>query len=150
MSGLLNIENARIGFRNFEGREGMYNKEGDRNFVVFLDFKTADKLSEEGWNIKYPREDSKIIPEEDTREPFLPVSISTNKYPSVVYMKSNGNVVRLGEGELDILDWSELEHVDLVIRPYTWNVNNNEGIKAYLKTGYFTIITDKFAEKYGL
>jgi hypothetical protein len=33
----LSLENVRIGFRNFEGREGQYNKSGDRNFVVFLE-----------------------------------------------------------------------------------------------------------------
>lgn len=146
----VNIENARIGFKNFEGREGMYNKAGERSFAVFLDEKTAEALLREGWNVKYPKERENVDPEEDTREPHIQVSISFDNYPANVFLISNDNATRVDESEVSMLDWAELENVDLVIRPYTWNVNGNSGIKAYLKSGYFTIITDAFAAKYGL
>ncbi|NMC58666.1 MAG: hypothetical protein GYA51_04660, partial [Candidatus Methanofastidiosa archaeon] len=38
------VENARIAFRNFSGKEGKYNPAGRRNFCVFLDPKTAEEL----------------------------------------------------------------------------------------------------------
>ena len=48
------IDNARIGFRNFSGKEGQYNPAGNRNFVVFLDDpKFVAKLEAEGWNVRY-------------------------------------------------------------------------------------------------
>lgn len=146
----VNIENATIGFKNFEGREGPYNKAGQMDFSVFLDEETAEALFKEGWNVKYPKANDDIDPDEDTRSPHLQISVSFDNYPAKVILVSNENLTNLGEGEIAMLDWAELSNVDLVIRPYSWEVNGKSGIKAYLKAGYFTIVTDAFAEKYGI
>lgn len=148
----VNIEGAKIGFRNFEGREGKYNKEGERSFAVFLDFETADAMARDGWNIKYPKVSDEINtdPEEDTRLPYVIVSVTFKSFPPNIFLISNDRPTKLGEEEVGMLDWAEIENVDLVLRPYEWSVNRNSGIKAYLKAGYFTIVTDKFAEKYGV
>lgn len=146
----VNIENAVIGFKNFEGREGPYNKAGQMDFAVFLDDVTAEALFNEGWNVKYPKTHDDVLPEDDTRSPHLQVSVSFDNYPAKVIMVSNDNLTSLNEDEVAMLDWAELSNVDLVIRPYTWEVNGKSGVKAYLKAGYFTIVTDAFAEKYGL
>ena len=47
------IDDARIIFRNFAGKEGMYNREGDRNFSVILPPDLADQLAKDGWNVKW-------------------------------------------------------------------------------------------------
>jgi hypothetical protein len=147
----LSLENVRIGFRNFEGREGQYNKGGDRNFVVFLEKDLANGLAAEGWNVKFPREsETRVDPDEPGRDPYLPVTVSFDNYPANVFLISNGNPTKISGNEAAMLDWAEIEHVDLVLRPYEWSVNRNSGIKAYLKSGYFTIVTDAFAAKYGL
>lgn len=149
----LQLENVRIGFRNFEGREGQYNKNGDKNFVVFLEDKQlAEDLARDGWNVKFPREgDHRPDPDEPARDAYLPVTVSFDNYPANVFLISNGNApTRLNAEQAQMLDWAELENVDLVLRPYEWSVNRNSGIKAYLKAGYFTIVTDAFAAKYGL
>ncbi len=49
----LMIENARIMFRNFAGREQQFNSQGDRNFCIFLEPDQAEDLLKRGWNIKY-------------------------------------------------------------------------------------------------
>jgi hypothetical protein len=146
----ISIGNAVIGFRNFEGREGPYNKLGERSFAVFLDGDTARDLDAKGWNVKFPKDYDKVDPDQESRDPYLQVSLGFEHFPPSVYMISNGNATKLTEHEVAMLDWAELEKVDLVIRPYTWSVGGRSGIKAYLKSGYFTIATDEFAAKYGL
>jgi hypothetical protein len=148
----VSLENVRIGFRNFEGREGMYNKKGERSFAVFLEDRgVAEQLASEGWNVKFPKEnDERVDPDEPARDPYLQVSVGFDFYPANVFLISNDNPTKLTEDEVAMLDWAEIQNVDLVLRPYEWSVNRNSGIKAYLKSGYFTIVADKFAEKYGL
>lgn len=150
MNEVINLANVTIGFRNFEGVEGPYNKTGERSFAVFLDPETAADLAEKGWNVKFPRVTEKIDPDQDSRNPYLQVSIGFDHFPANVFLISNGTPVKLTEPEVGMLDWAELELVDVVLRPYHWSVNRNSGIKAYLKSGYFTIVTDAFAAKYGL
>lgn len=147
----VSLENVKIGFRNFEGREGMYNKKGERSFAVFLDQQTAEQLAAEGWNVKFPKErEDAVDPDEPSRDPHLQVSVGFDFYPANVFLISNEQPTRLTEDEVAMLDWAEIENVDLVLRPYEWSVNRSSGIKAYLKSGYFTIVADRFAQKYGL
>ena len=56
------LEDARIGFRNFSGKEGPYNRSGDRNFSLFLEPDIAKAMEEDGWNIRYltPRDEGDI------------------------------------------------------------------------------------------
>ena len=151
----LNLEGAQIGFRNFEGREGQYNRAGDRSFVVFLNEEFASELEKEGWNVKWPKP-SERDPEEDTRQPYIQISARYDNFPPKVYLISKSdrhdepNVTVLAESEIGMLDWSEFEHIDLVIRPYEYTVNGKSGVKAYLKAGYFTLSNDGFASKYGM
>jgi hypothetical protein len=147
----VSLGNVRIGFRNFEGREGQYNRKGERSFAVFLDRATAERLHAEGWNVKFPGHDeNRVDPDEDVREPYLQVSVSFDFYPPNIFLISNGNPTKITGDEVAMLDWAEIENVDLVLRPYEWTVNRNSGIKAYLKAGYFSIVVDQFAAKYGL
>ena len=51
--GILQIDDARIIFKNFEGRGDKFNREGDRNFSLLIeDENTANALIKEGWNVK--------------------------------------------------------------------------------------------------
>ncbi len=150
--GQLSLENVRIGFRNFEGREDQYNRNGNRSFAVFIsDYGLAEQLANEGWNVKFPKpQEGPVDPDDFIPEPFIQVTVSMDNYPANVFMISNGKPTRLLGEEVNMLDWAEITNVDLVIRPYTWTVQGNSGIKAYLKAGYFTIETDQFAAKYGV
>lgn len=143
-SGLIMMEGARLVFPNFAGREGKYNREGDRSFCVLLDEDLAAQLERDGWNVKALRSRE----EGDPAQPYLQVAVSfKGRPPKVVLVTSRGRTT-LGEDEVEMLDWVDRENVDLVIRPYDWNVNGKSGLKAYLKSIFVTIYEDKFDLKY--
>lgn len=146
----VSFEGARIGFKNFAGKEGPYNKAGDRNFVVFLDDEVAAKMEADGWNIKFPKPNDKLEPDQDERQAYLPVAVSFGAIPPKVIVIMNDNPTKLDEAELDMLDWARILNVDLIVRPYNWEMNGNKGVKAYLKSIYVTIDVDEFEQKYGI
>ena len=64
--GILQIDDARIVYRNFRGEGSKFNREGDRNFAVVIDdAKWADLLTNEGWNVKIKP------PRDEDDEPFI-------------------------------------------------------------------------------
>lgn len=139
--GTLVMEDARVVFRNFAGAEGMYNREGDRNFCVLLEEDLAADMLQDGWNIKRlkPRDDNPV------GTAYIQVSVGFKGRPPRMVMITSKGRVDLGEDECVLLDWADILKVDLIIRPYHWNVNGRTGVKAYLKS-IFVIINEDYLE----
>lgn len=143
------IEGAQLIFSNFEGREDQYNPKGNRNFCVLLDDRHAEERLAAGWNVKY------LKPTEDAPNgtPILNVGVRFDVYPPKVTMISSGGRTLLDEGSIGMLDWVEFENVDLIIRPYNYEMPSRDGVisgvKAYLKNMYVTIKEDVLDLKYG-
>lgn len=142
--GTLVMEDARIIFRNFAGKEGMYNREGERNFCVLLEPDVAEQMVRDGWNVKNLR----AREEGDPEQPYLQVSIGFKVRPPVIAMITSRGRTNLGEDEIEVLDWADFRLADLIVRPYEWSVNGKTGIKAYLKSLFVTIEEDELELKY--
>lgn len=143
--GILQIDDARIIFKNFEGRGDKFNREGDRNFSLLIeDPNTADALIKEGWNVK-------IKPGRDEDEGDfmrLPVKVKFTDYGPNVYLVSGDRRVELDEESIACLDNIDIESVDMDLRPYDWDVNGRIGRTAYLQSMQVIQRIDRFAARY--
>lgn len=145
--GILQIDDARIIYRNFEGRGDSYNREGDRNFsLVIPDEEIKDALIAEGWNVKVkpPRD------EDDTPFMTLAVKVRFNDFGPSVYLTSGDVTHRLDESTVHRLDKIRIAKCDLDIRPFDWSrPDGRSGRSAYLQSIHVVqAVEDRFAERF--
>lgn len=143
--GILQIDDARIIYRNFSGVASKFNREGDRNFAVVIpNQEIADALIEEGWNVKIkpPREEG------DSPFIYLPVKIKFNDRGPSVYLQTGDAVNKLNEDTVDCLDKIDISNVNLDVRPYDWEVNGKTGRTAYLQSLQVIQEVDRFASRF--
>lgn len=138
------IEDAELAWLNFAGVEKEMNREGARNFCVFLSDQTAKDLLRAGWNVKTarPREEG------DPERPYIQVAVGYKVRPPAVWMVTNRGRTHLTEDMVDLLDSAEITKADIIIKASAWERMGRSGIKAYLKTGFFFIDQDYLEEKY--
>lgn len=137
-------------FKNFAGKAGQYNPAGRRTFCIRLDRETADAMVEDGWNVKQldPREEG------DEPTPYIQARVRFDNVPPTVYMLTGrqNKKTRLTEDTIDLLDSMEIEWADIVLSPYAWEMKTKDGmtsgVTAYVKTAYFKVVEDDFADKY--
>ena len=142
---ILEIEDARIIYRNFAGVGSKFNREGDRNFAVIIpNEELKNELVEAGWNVKIKP------PREDYDEPFMfmPVKVVFNNRGPAAYVRSGDSVTRLNEDTIEMLDEIDIASVDLDLRPYDWEVNGKTGRSAYLQAINVTQNVDRFGAMY--
>lgn len=143
----ITVEDARIIYRNFQGKKTDFNEEGNRNFCLVLNPDLADQLKADGWNVK-----SRPPRNEDDEELFyLPVKVKYGKIPPIACLITSRGKTRLTEETIGQLDWARIKNVDLIVRPYVYPETplRKSGIAAYLKSIYVTIQEDRLEEKYG-
>lgn len=149
---ILQIDDARICFRNFRGEESMYNAKGNRSFsLVIPNEEMADALMNDknefgvGWNVKIK------APREEGEAPFihLPVKVKyTDRSQPTVYLISGRNRIKLDEETVGMLDDIDIRSVDLDIRPYDGEGRFGPHRTAYLQSIYVTQEIDRFAARF--
>ena len=150
--GILEIDDARICFRNFRGEGSLYNNEGDRNFsLVIPDEEIAEALKNDknefgvGWNVKIR------APREEGEAPFmhLPVKVKyTERSGPRVYLISGKNRVELNEDTIGMLDDIDIKSVDMNTRPYDGEGRFGPFRSAYLQSIYVVQNIDRFAARF--
>ena len=145
----ITIEDAKLIFKNFQGREGQYNAAGNRNFGVLIpNEEMAETLADDGWNIKYlkPREDD---PDQEP-QPWLSVKVQFGKFPPTAVLITSRGKIPLDEETIGQIDWAHIETCDVRIRPYNYPamLGRPAGVSAYLHTIYVKIYEDDLAMKY--
>jgi hypothetical protein len=149
--GILQIDDARITYKNFSGRGDKFNREGDRNFSLIIPTTDiCDALVDDknqfgvGWNVKIKD------PREEGDEPFMhmKVKVKFTDYGPNIYLVSGNKKVRLTEDTVGCLDDIYIDHVDLDIRPYDDEVNGRPFRTAYLKSMQVIqdLTQDRFAD----
>jgi hypothetical protein len=139
------IEDAKLIFRNFAGKETRFNREGKRNFCAIIDEpKKAKQMADDGWNVRtlQPRDD------DDEPKAYLQVAVSYDNIPPKIVLIRGDKRTTLDEESVNVLDFADLKRVDLTIRPYEWDVNGKTGVKAYVKTLYAIIEVDEIEDRY--
>ena len=143
----LEIDDARIIFRNFSGRPDSYTREGDRSFsVVIPNIELYEELVEAGWNVR------KKEPRDEYDVPLMHLKVkvkySDNGNGPGVYLRSGDSVTRLNEDTIGMLDQIIIESVDMNIRPYDWNRHGESGRTAYLESINVIQKVDRFGAMY--
>lgn len=144
----LTLMDVRLLFRNFEGKEGMYNKEGDRFFHVALDEELGLELEAEGWNVKW-------LNSRDDEPPLGHIQCALNFHPDrrppkVVLITSRGKK-QLDLETLMLADMVDIESADVLIGASHWenpNIGKGKGIKAYANEVFITVRESELDLKY--
>lgn len=147
----LQVDDARIIFRNFSGAPSKFNKEGDRNFsLVIPSEEIADALVNAkndmgiGWNVKV----KDPIEEGELPLMHLKVKLKFNGRGPQVYLRSGDRVNRLDEDTVGMLDDIDINHVNMDIRPYDDVINGKPFRSAYLQSIEVVQNIDRFAARY--
>ena len=163
--GVLQIDDARIIFRNFRGEGGKFNKEGDRNFALAIAGGVLDDGKEvrevdavemaealqnhvnrdgAGWNVKIK------LPTDDGGDAMvhLPVKVKFNDWGPAIYLHSGDNHVRLTETTVQCLDSIDIAHCDMDLRPYDDVINGKPFRSAYLQELHVVQEVSRFRNRY--
>lgn len=149
---IVEIDKARITYKNFEGRGDKFNAEGKRNFTVIIpNEELAEMLRNDtnqygvGWNVK--TREARDEDEDDFRT--LKVNVSFNDRGPGIFLDTNGNLNKLTAETVALLDHIAISEVSMDIRPFDGEAGGKPFRSAYLQSMRVTQAPlDRFEEEY--
>lgn len=140
------LEDVKLVFRNFSGKGGEFNREGDRNFHMVLPLDVAHQMKKDGWNVKIKD------PREEGDDPFCHIAVKVRygglRDPQIYMVTSRGKTL-LDERSVSLLDFPQIEKADVFIHASHFkNAMGDEFITAYAQKMYVTIVEDELDKKY--
>jgi hypothetical protein len=154
----ITLEGVKMIWKNFAGEKKLFNESGKRNFAIPLDEDLALELRQVGWNVK---DNQKKVDRGEADELLyhLPVTVKMDgKRPPRIFMiakkwsaaEKREIVTRtqLDDVTVMLLDYAELDNVDVTIRPFNYDVNGSQGVAAYLKLLFAELHQDDLEKKY--
>ena len=132
------LNNVGIIFPNFAGRTDQYNKTGVRSFSVAVSHETAEAMLADGFNVKFPKPNPEIDPDDDRRLPTLNITVSKDHdiipYGIRIFLVDGENEQRVDNTNLDMLDGLDIDYANVKFSIYDWSVNGTSGRKPYLQS----------------
>ena len=135
------LNNVGIIFPNFAGRTDQYNKNGVRSFSVSISHETAEAMLADGFNVKFPKPNPEIDPDDDRRLPTLNITVSNDHdnipYGVRIFLVDGETEQRIDNNNLDMfdmLDGLDIDYANVKFSIYDWSVNGNSGRKPYLQS----------------
>lgn len=148
---LFSIEDAEFIFtNNFSGEERPpYDKAGDRYFNLKLpDEAQARQMEADGWNVKWTSAGpNHPNPDEHVSEPWIKVALGFKFRAPTIFLIRDGKGSLISERTVGVLDSTEFEKVDLVVRARHHDMNGG-GYKAWLAEFYGHVKMTDIGKKY--
>ena len=150
---VLEIENAKIIFKNFEGKERknpktgkVVNAKGERNFCIVIDNpEEAELMKEDGWNVK----SYGVGDEYDMPLYYIPVRINMNgNFPPKIHVYTKKSKELFDADMMKSLDDADFKKVNVRINPRPWDDNGRPAIKAYLREMFILLEEDAWEEEF--
>ena len=141
---IIQVDDGRIIWPNFAGRETAFNDKGKRNFNWKIEAGSdlTDRLVNDGWNVKIKP------PREEGEEPFVHLAVKVNFEgwnPPNIYLVSGNNTRKLDAETVGILDDIDIIKADFDIRAYDYETPRGSGRAAYLHAARIVQRVDRFA-----
>lgn len=156
----LKLEGVRLIWRNFAGEKKLFNETGKRQFSIPLDEPMALELREMGWNV---RDNQKKVDAGEAAELLYHLGVTVKmdgRVPPRMFVVAQKwsetdqkqisvrTLIDDKDVPASVLDFAPIEYVDLILRPFNWDVNGKQGVSAYLKTLFAFLRQDELESKY--
>lgn len=124
------VKNAKLRYCNFSGAPDKFNKKGQiPNFCVIIPEEDVGYFRDDiGFNVKTRVTDNGT---------YHYLKINIGRYADIYLRDANGEMHKLSplveDGQIQILDNTKFDKVDLMITPRNWDMGDRHGCSAYLK-----------------